>query len=77
MRPSILIAAWRAGSAGFGNIIVRSFFDFSLSRRAARQARACRREHGGIHALGCDACHGRQVAGGKPSSRAVFRAPQG
>jgi len=67
-----LIAVRRTGAARFGNIIVRSIFDLSLSRPATRQARACRREHGGIHTIGCGACHGRQVAGRTPDSRATI-----
>jgi hypothetical protein len=77
VRPRILIAARRTGTACFGNIIVRSFFDFFLRRPATRRARACRREHGGIHAIGCGACHGRQVAGGATNSRATIFAPLG
>jgi hypothetical protein len=68
MRPGILIALGCAGAAGFSNIIVRTIRAFFTRRRATRQARACRREHGRIHAFGCDACHARQVAGGAPSS---------
>jgi len=77
VRPRILIAARRTGTACFGNIIVRSFFDFFLRGRAARQPRACCREYGGIHAIGCGACHGRQVAGGATNSRATIFARSG
>jgi hypothetical protein len=77
MRLRVLIAARRTGTARFGNIIVRSFFEFSLSRPATRRARACGREHGGIHAIDCGACHGRQVAGGATNSRVTIFAPLG
>jgi len=72
MRLRVLIAARRTGTARLGNIIVRSFFEFSLSRPATRPARACGREHGGIHAVGCGASHGRQVAGRATNSRATI-----
>jgi hypothetical protein len=73
----IHIAARRTGTACFGNIIVLHFFDFFLARPATRRARACRREHGGVHAIGCGACHGRQVAGGTRDSRATIFASLG
>lgn len=41
MRLRVLIAARRTGTARFGNIIVRSFFDFFLrGRRRGGRARA-------------------------------------
>jgi hypothetical protein len=46
MRRRILIATPRSGTPNFGNIIVRSFFNFFPPGRATRWTHACRREHG-------------------------------
>jgi hypothetical protein len=76
MRHRIPVAARCAGTARFGNKIVRSFFDF-FWWRTTRQARAGCREHGGIHTVGCGACHRRQVAGSTSNSRATVFARSG